>query len=57
MIAALALWLGLSQAATVDRIAAVVNDEVIALSDIYAVGSAVISEQVAREGEGFRREI
>jgi peptidyl-prolyl cis-trans isomerase SurA len=57
VIAALALWLGLSQAATVDRIAAVVNDEVIALSDIYAVGSAVISEQVAREGEGFRREI
>jgi peptidyl-prolyl cis-trans isomerase SurA len=57
VIAALALWLGLSQADTVDRIAAVVNDEVIALSDIYAVGSAVISEQVAREGEGFRREI
>lgn len=39
---------GVATAATVDRVAAVVNDEVIALSEVYDIGAEYISERCGR---------
>ena len=39
----LLLWVCLSIAETIDRVAAVVNDEVITLSDVYDIGSDYIA--------------
>lgn len=42
----IAVWmLSLSHAAVVDRVAAVVNDDVIALSEVYEIGAAFVSER------------
>lgn len=41
----------------VDRVAAVVNDEVITLSEIYEIGGLYITEQLAIQGEGKRTAI
>lgn len=38
-------WAGLAQAAVVDRIAAVVNDEVVTLSEVYEVGREFIAQR------------
>jgi len=43
------MWGGSAQAATVDRIAAVVNEEVVTLSEVYELGRAFIDER-ARSG-------
>lgn len=53
----LRLWLGSAQAAVVDRVAAVVNDDVITLSEIYDLGGDFISQRVtdANNGPGARR--
>lgn len=53
--AAFGLWLGLAQAAMVDRVAAVVNDDVITLSEIYELGGPFIEERVQAGGPGARR--
>ena len=43
------LWLALTaHAATVDRVAAVVNDEVIALSEVYDLGDSYIRQACPR---------
>ena len=49
------LWGGSAQAETVDRIAAVVNEEVITLSDVYELGRAFIDERARGEDAGARR--
>jgi len=54
-LAALLGLFGLAQAATVDRIAAVVNDDVIALSEVYTLGGPYIDEAVKGGGEKARR--
>ncbi|HHO49668.1 MAG TPA: hypothetical protein ENK18_02070 [Deltaproteobacteria bacterium] len=48
----MSLWLvGLSLAAMVDRIAAVVNDEVIALSEVYELGGEFFAERCPQGGD------
>ncbi|MFZ5477791.1 MAG: peptidylprolyl isomerase [Myxococcota bacterium] len=38
----------------IDRVAAVVNDEVVTLGEVYDFGGAYVAEEVARAGEGVR---
>ena len=49
------MWRGPAQAETVDRIAAVVNDEVITLSDVYELGRSFIDERARDSGASERR--
>lgn len=44
-----------ASAATVDRVAAVVGEEVITLTEVYALGEAFIEEAAAEAGSGGRR--
>ncbi|MGB0640338.1 MAG: peptidylprolyl isomerase [Myxococcota bacterium] len=51
------LWFGgVAQAATVDRIAALVNDEVVTLSEVYELGRAFIDERSRGGTEQDRRD-
>ncbi|MCK6513649.1 SurA N-terminal domain-containing protein [Myxococcota bacterium] len=52
----LTLIVGPAGAVVVDRVAAVVNKEVITLSDVYELGGEFIAERVDAEGEQARRE-
>ena len=53
---AVLLMPGLAWSSVVERVAAVVNNEVIALSEIYEIGGEFIAETVASsEEEGVRR--
>jgi len=54
VIAALVLGIGPARAAVVDRIAAVVNDDVITWSEVYDLGGQHIEERLA-EGRGASR--
>ena len=49
------MWGGSVQAETVDRIAAVVNEEVITLSEVYELGRAFINERARGAEPGERR--
>jgi peptidyl-prolyl cis-trans isomerase SurA len=54
-------WLasaGLARAAVVDRIAAVVNDEVLTLSEVYALGGEFVEKELGALGnDALRREL
>ena len=50
MIASLLLLVGLAHAVVVDRIAAVVNSDVITLSEVYALGGDFIEQRTLEDG-------
>lgn len=54
-VALLLAWLGTAEAALVDRVAAVVNDDVITLSEVYELGGPFIEERAAAAGASGRR--
>jgi peptidyl-prolyl cis-trans isomerase SurA len=49
------MWGGAAQAVTVDRVAAVVNEEVVTLSEVYELGRAFIDERARGGTETDRR--